>query len=172
MMDQDLFACDETMASEQDLGDKVVQQQQHQQQQEIVLTDSRSYEDPVLLADSRVLANILERQQDNKTKTVDYFTTVQTEIKPHMRKIVSDWMLEVCEEQQCQAEVFPLAVNYLDRFLSRVNIEKSQFQLLAAVCLFLASKFKETCPLPAENIVIYTDNSISTYELTVSHCKS
>jgi hypothetical protein len=166
MMDHDIFACDEIMASEQDLGDEVVQQ--HQQQQEIILTDSRSYEDPVLLADSRVLANILERQQDNKTKTVDYFTTVQTQIKPHMRKIVSDWMLEVCEEQQCQAEVFPLAVNYLDRFLSCVSIEKRQFQLLAAVCLFLASKFKETCPLPAENIVIYTDNSITTYELTVS----
>ena len=78
------------------------------------------------------------------------FQTVQTEIKPHMRKIVTDWMLEVCEEQRCQPDVFPLAVNYLDRVLARVPISKTQFQLLACVCLFLASKFKETVPLPSQ----------------------
>lgn len=75
---------------------------------------------------------------------------------------------QVCEEQQCQPEVFSLAINYLDRFLSKVNLRKSQFQLLACVCMFLASKFKETSPLPAENLVIYTDNSVTTYEIMVS----
>ena len=77
-----------------------------------------------------------------------------------MRKIVSDWMLEVTEEQQCQPEVFHLAINYLDRYLASRNIKKSQFQLIASVCMFLASKFKETCPLPAEHLVIYTDYSV------------
>jgi cyclin D2 len=48
----------------------------------------------------------------------DYFRYVQTEIKPHMRKIVCDWMLEVCQELCCQPEVFCLAVNYMDRFLA------------------------------------------------------
>ena len=38
---------------------------------------------------------------------------------------------------------------------------------MASVCLFLASKFKETAPLPAENLVIYTDNSVTTLEITV-----
>ncbi|TRY73144.1 hypothetical protein TCAL_00961 [Tigriopus californicus] len=132
----------------------------------IVLTDSRSYEDQVLLKDRRVLENILNRQQDSRHGIVNYFNTVQSEIKPHMRKIVSDWMLEVCEEQQCHPEVFSLAINYMDRFLSQLSLQKHQFQLLASVCLFLASKFKETNPLPAENLVIYTDNSISTHEIT------
>ncbi len=132
------------------------------------VVDSRSYEDPVLLADAaRVLANILDRQEDSDG---DYFGKVQTEVKPHMRKIVSDWMLEVCEEQQCQPEVFSLAVNYIDRFLSRVNIAKGQFQLLACVCMFLASKFKETAPIPAENLVVYTDNSVNVVEIIVSWC--
>ena len=139
----------------------------------IWLTDMRSYEDPVLVNDRRILDNILNRQDDNcglgpEANTINYFDTVQTEIKPHMRKIVSDWMLEVCEEQQCQAEVFHLAVNYMDRFLSRVPLSKTQFQLLGCVCMFLASKFKETCPLPSENLVIYTDNSVTTQDITVS----
>ncbi len=135
---------------------------------DMVLTDSRSYEDPALLRDRRVLANILGREKSaSSSSRSDYFKTVQAELKPHMRKIVSDWMLEVCEEQQCQPEVFSLAVNYMDRFLSAVSIRKSQFQLLGCVCMFLASKFKETAPLPAENLVIYTDNSVTTYEITV-----
>ena len=168
----DLFAC-EPMASEQELGggQAQVQSEVHQvhQQKYIIPAESRSYEDPALLNDSRVLDNIIERQSNdgNNLEGVDYFATVQTEIKPHMRKIVSDWMLEVSEEQQCQPDVFHLAVNYMDRFLSKVHIKKSQFQLLGAVCLFLASKFKEVTPLPAENLVIYTDNSITAFEITV-----
>ena len=133
----------------------------------IWLADMRSYADPVLINDARILNNILNRQEDNFFGSAfdNYFETIQTEIKPHMRKIVSDWMLE---EQQCQAEVFHLAINYMDRFLSRVPLQKTQFQLLGCVCMFLASKFKETCPLPSENLVIYTDNSVTTHEITVS----
>ena len=64
---------------------------------------------------------------------MDYCSSLQAEIKPHMRKIVVDWMLEVCEDQQCLPHVFHLAVNYLDRFLSLRNIRKAQFQALATV---------------------------------------
>ena len=99
----------------------------------------------------------------------NYFETVQTEIKPHMRKIVCEWMLEICEEQGCQSEVFALAVDYLDRALSRVNVRKSQFQLLASVCIFVASKFKETAPMMADKLVVYSDFSITTSEITVSN---
>ncbi len=88
---------------------------------------------------------------------MDSFQTIQSEVKPHMRKIVYDWMLEVTEEQQCQPDVFHLAVQYLDRYLSVKLVKKNQFQLIAAVCMFLASKFKETCPLSAEHLVVYTD---------------
>lgn len=75
--------------------------------------------------------------------------------------------LKVCEEQRCQPDVYWLAVNYMDRFLSVCPITKGRLQLLGAVCLFLASKLKETAPLTAEKLVLYTDRSINYDELWV-----
>ncbi len=130
----------------------------------------RSLLDRGLIADNRVLENVLNYDYSaSGASPVDYFETVQTEIKPHMRKIVCEWMLEVCEEQQCQAEVFPLAVDYMDRVLSKLNLRKGQFQLLGATCIFVASKFKESSPVCADKLVVYTDFSVSTAEITVSN---
>jgi cyclin D2 len=46
--------------------------------------------------------------------------------------------------------------------------------LLGAVCLFLASKFKETAPIPSKKLIMYTDYSVSLeaireWELIVLH---
>ena len=122
-----------------------------------------AHSDRVLVNDARVLENLL--LSEHSVKITDYCHRNQTNIKPHMRKIVTDWMLEVCEDQHCQSEVFFLAVNYLDRFLSLVNIRKTQFQLVASVCILLASKFSQVVPVSSEQLVIYTDNSVCLEEL-------
>ncbi|CAL8358976.1 unnamed protein product [Lota lota] len=123
----------------------------------------RAYLDSNLLND-RVLHALL-RAEDYYLPATNYFKCVQKEIAPYMRRIVSTWMLEVCEEQKCEEDVFPLAMNYLDRFLSVELTKKGHLQLLAAACMFLASKMRETIPLTAEKLCIYTDNSISPGQL-------
>merc|ERR1711892_803530 len=82
-----------------------------------------------------------------------------------MRKIVIDWMFEVCEDQSYDSEVFCLAVNYVDRFLCELQITKDQFQLTAAVCLLLSSKFSQVIPFSLEQLVTYTDNSVTPEEM-------
>ncbi|OXB71606.1 UNVERIFIED_CONTAM: hypothetical protein H355_006141 [Colinus virginianus] len=120
--------------------------------------------DPQLLGDRRVLQNLLS-QEERYSPRVSYFQCVQREIKPYMRKMLAFWMLEVCEEQKCEEEVFPLAMNYVDRYLSSVPVRKNHLQLLGAVCMLLASKLRETMPLTVEKLCIYTDNSITPQQL-------
>jgi hypothetical protein len=123
----------------------------------------RSRVDKVLLEDDRVMRNMLA--EERKVKKIDYCASLQTELKPHMRKIVVDWMLEVCQDQQCQSQVFYLALNYMDRFLSKKCIKKTHFQLLSTVCIFLSSKMCECVPIAAEKLLMYTDNSVTLDEL-------
>ncbi|XP_043799589.1 G1/S-specific cyclin-D2 isoform X2 [Apis laboriosa] len=127
-------------------------------------TECRAYADPALLGDDRVLQNLL-KTEERYAPSSSYFECVQRDISPLMRKIVAEWMLEVCEEQKCQDEVFPLSMNYVDRFLSICPIRKSQLQLLGTACLLLASKLREPSPLTAEVLVFYTDNSITMDDL-------
>jgi len=49
-------------------------------------------------------------------------------------------IFQVCEEQRCEEDVFPLSMNYLDRFLSVQAIRRTQLQSLGAACMLLASK--------------------------------
>jgi len=107
---------------------------------------------------------------DNPNITFNYFNNMQTEIQQHQRKIVIEWMIDVCtrhqrEEAEMAGEMLSLSVTYLDRFLSKVNIKKEKFQLLASVCLLLASKFLEANHIKEEQLVAYTDCSIFLKEI-------
>lgn len=53
-----------------------------------------AYQDPVLLGDDRVLENLLTTEE-SYIPNCGYFSIVQEEIEPHMRRIVTTWMLEV-----------------------------------------------------------------------------
>ena len=123
--------------------------------------------DPVIVTHPRVVSQMLRDEWIALQLLSDYCFTVQPELKPHMRKTVVQWMLEVCDDQKVGCEAFLLAVHYVDTFLSTTVIKKSQFQLAAASCLLLASKYVATAPISGRQLVGYTDHSISLQELLV-----
>ncbi|XP_017082041.1 G1/S-specific cyclin-D2 [Drosophila eugracilis] len=116
--------------------------------------------DPTLYSD-RCLENALKAEEKHH-QIVDTYFNIQKDITPPMRKIVAEWMMEVCAEENCQEEVVLLALNYMDRFLSSKSVRKTHLQILAAACLLLASKLREpSCrALSVDLLVVYTDNSI------------
>ena len=124
-----------------------------------------SQPDPVTHS-TRVLHNLLLSEcLYNSTVSKDYMKDVQEYLAPHHRKIVTDWMLEVCQEQKCSPQVFLSGVQYLDRVLSVLPIKTGQLQLLASACLALSSKLHDPHPLSLHLLVIYTDSSISMTDL-------
>lgn len=119
-----------------------------------------------LINDNRVLQNLLNIE-NNYCIQSNYFMYIQNEIKPWMRNVLANWMLEVCDNQRCEEDVFVLAMNILDRFLSVQLIGKRHLQLLGTVCMFIASKLRCAVSLNAETLVIYTDRSITIEEILV-----
>ena len=63
--------------------------------------------------------------------------------------------------------LFALAVNVMDRFLCQCPVRKSQLQLVGSVCILIASKIREPCPIPGQTLIVYTDYSITSEELKV-----
>ena len=127
-----------------------------------------AYKDRAILNDNRVFKNMLALEEFY-LPDASLYSQVQDEIKLHMRKIVADWMLDVCLHQRCHTDVFLLATNIMDRFLATIRLQKKQFQLLGAACIFLASKMIEPQPISALTLVSCTANTYESEELLVRH---
>lgn len=119
---------------------------------------------PSVIEDSRIL-NCLLQSELSYVPSANYISSFQTEITSEMRTILAKWMYEVTEEQKCDASVFPLSLNLLDRFLCIVRVKKSQYQMLGAVCMLIASKIRHTFPMDAYIASAYTDHSVSSEEI-------
>ena len=127
----------------------------------------KAIQDTTQIKDVRILQNLLRNEDRFLPDTPDYMNTFQPMVTPQMRKIVADWMLEIIHAQNSQPEVFCLAMNIMDRFLCQIKIHSSQMQLLGAVCILIASKIREPCPVPGKNLIEYTDFSITAEEIKV-----
>merc|ERR1712018_1125726 len=126
----------------------------------------KAIQDHSQIKDVRILQNLLRNEDRFLPEIPDYMKTLQSNnITAEMRKTVANWMLEVIREQNSQAEVFCLSMNILDRFLSQTQIHRSQLQLLGAVCILIASKIREPCPILGKNLIFYTDFSITAEEI-------
>lgn len=77
---------------------------------------------------------------------------------------------QVTEEQNCEEQVFPLAVNLLDRFLASdggAAVQRGHLQLLGCVCLLTATKLRQCRPVGVDLLAYYTDYSVTAAEIRV-----
>merc|ERR1711953_1380445 len=129
------------------------------------LTPVEAHTDPAIFRNERVLRTLLKRELKVCPTSSNYFLTTQTELKPGMRREVANWMLELCEEEGSSPQVFCLAINYLDRFLSACKIARTQLQLLGAVCVLVSGKVRGHSPITAHRLREYTDFTVSLTDL-------
>lgn len=90
------------------------------------------------------------------------FMEHQSDINAAMRTILIDWLIEVADEYKLNDETLFLCVQYVDRFLSTVNVTRSKLQLLGTTCMYVASKYEEMYPPALEEFSFITDNTYET----------
>ncbi|XP_061688979.1 G1/S-specific cyclin-D3 isoform X2 [Syngnathoides biaculeatus] len=125
----------------------------------------RAGRDLAFVGDLRAVLNLRALEDGTASWVSSHLPGIQQNIRPHIRRTLVTWMFQVCEEQKCEEEVFPLAVHYLDSYLSRHVVQDFQLQLLGVVTMLLASKMREIVPLTASKLCIYTNFSISPREI-------
>jgi hypothetical protein len=67
----------------------------------------------------------------------------QAEINPRMRMILVHWLYEVHYKFKLRPETLFLTINIVDRYLAQKQVERTNFQLLGTVSLWIASKYEE-----------------------------
>uniref|UniRef100_A0A7S4DXR9 Cyclin N-terminal domain-containing protein n=1 Tax=Lotharella globosa TaxID=91324 RepID=A0A7S4DXR9_9EUKA len=60
------------------------------------------------------------------------------------RRMLVEWMKDVCEEYSFMSVVYPLSVRILDEILGRGKVNKQKYQLVAVSCMLIAAKYRET----------------------------
>ena len=78
------------------------------------------------------------REAELRTRPKPNYLRKQTDLKPHMRAILIDWLCEVSIEYNLNDETLYLAVNYIDRFLSHMAVLKGKLQLVGTAAMLLA----------------------------------
>ncbi|XP_069477483.1 G1/S-specific cyclin-E2 isoform X2 [Ambystoma mexicanum] len=83
-------------------------------------------------------------------------------LKPNMRAILLDWLLEVCEVYTLHRDTFYLAQDFFDRFmLTQNDIHKNMLQLIGISSLFIAAKLEEIYPPKLQEFAYVTDGACS-----------
>ncbi|KAH3664383.1 hypothetical protein WICMUC_005768 [Wickerhamomyces mucosus] len=105
--------------------------------------DKEDINDPYMV--SEYTTEIYEYLHELELKTLptpDYLSS-QTYIRANMRDQLVDWMCEVHNRFRLLPETLFIAINLVDRFLSREVVQVSKLQLLGSSSLFIASKYEE-----------------------------
>lgn len=83
----------------------------------------------------------------------------QSDITSNMRSILVDWLVEVADEYKLHRETLFLAVDYVDRFLSVMAVQRQKLQLVGAAAMFIAAKYEEIYPPDVGEFVYITDDT-------------
>lgn len=117
----------------------------------------------VLAYRDRIKQFISKRDLEQKVETK--FLSKQNDINGKMRGILVDWLVDVSAKFKLLPETFFAAVNLLDRFLERRQVQRTRLQLVGITCLMVMSKFEEIYPPSVRDYVCVCDRAYSQEEL-------
>jgi cyclin B len=98
------------------------------------------------------------------------YMDTQVDITSNMRKILIDWLVEVHMKYRLRMETLHLAVNIIDRYLSKAPVVRKRLQLVGIVAMFIAAKFEEIDPPELHDWVYITDKAYTQDDVLLMEC--
>lgn len=93
------------------------------------------------------------------------YMSKQTEISWSMRQTLVDWLLQVHIRYHMLPETLWIAINLVDRFLSKRVVSLGKLQLVGVTSMFIAAKYEEILAPSIDEFVFMTDNGYSKAEI-------
>lgn len=127
--------------------------------------DEEDADDPLMV--SEYVNDIFPYLNELEVKTLPdpAYLFKQTQLKPKMRSILVDWLVEMHQRFRLLPETLFLAINIMDRFMSLEVVQIDKLQLLATGLLFIAAKYEEVFSPSVKNYAYFTDGSYTEDEI-------
>lgn len=100
-------------------------------------------------------------EMDADSRPVANYMAFHEDIDSNKRSILINWLVEVTDEYELQTETLFICANIIDRFLSKMSVSTSHFQLLGVAAMFIATKYEEIYPPYLSQFVEVTDETFS-----------
>ena len=89
----------------------------------------------------------------------------QTELNWQMRQTLVDWLLQVHLRYHLLPETLWIAVNIVDRFLTKRIVSMLKLQLVGVTAMFIAAKYEEILAPSVDEFVFMTEGGYSKEEI-------
>lgn len=93
------------------------------------------------------------------------YLSTHKHLKPKMRLILVDWLVEMHLKFRLLPELLFLAINIMDRFMLVEVVQVDKLQLLATGLLFIAAKYEEVFSPSVKNYAYFTDGLYTEQEI-------
>ncbi|KAI3332477.1 A/B/D/E cyclin [Xylariaceae sp. AK1471] len=127
--------------------------------------DSEDLDDPLMAAE--YANDIFEYLRDLECKSIPnpQYMDHQDDIGWRTRGILIDWLIEVHTRFHLLPETLFLAINIIDRFLSKKVVQLDRLQLVGITAMFIASKYEEVLSPHVANFKHVADDGFTEEEI-------
>ncbi|RWA04720.1 hypothetical protein EKO27_g10387 [Xylaria grammica] len=127
--------------------------------------DSEDLDDPLMAAE--YATEIFEYLRDLECKSIPnpQYMDHQDDIGWRTRGILIDWLIEVHTRFHLLPETLFLAINIIDRFLSKKVVQLDRLQLVGITAMFIASKYEEVLSPHVANFKHVADDGFTEEEI-------
>lgn len=130
-----------------------------------------SFEDEVDIYDTTMVSEYaddifqyMSELEDDIMPNPDYMDA-QAEVTWSMRQTLVDWLLQVHLRWHMLPETLWIAINIVDRFLSRRPVALVKLQLVGVTAMFVAAKYEEIVAPSVDEFVYMTENGYTKEEI-------